>query len=265
MNTDLRQNTINANILDLDLFSKASARLTKDSESFKQEYNQGKPYPHLVIDDLFEPELLDRLVAEFPNSQNRDWITWATTNELKSTSRGINGLSMFSQLMCLWLSSSEFIGAVQPIVGMDNLVGDPLFHGAGLHEMFPDGWLGMHADYTRHFSLPLMRRINLLVYLNRDWDSSWGGELALQDDKNSDAQVSYAPYFNRTVIFPTTAKTFHGVPNRLSCPPGRSRQLLSVYYWTPVPMPLFARAGTPILWASEHWLRKKLKKALSKS
>jgi Rps23 Pro-64 3,4-dihydroxylase Tpa1-like proline 4-hydroxylase len=263
MKTDLVQNNISTNTLDLDLFSKASDRLRENSESFKQEYNQGKPYPHLVIDDLFEPELLDRLVAEFPNSQNRDWITWDTTNELKSTSRGINGLSMFSQLMCLWLSSSEFIGAIQPIVGMDNLVGDPLFHGAGLHEMFPGGWLGMHADYTRHFSLPLMRQINLLVYLNRDWDASWGGELALQYDKNSDDQVSYAPYFNRTIIFPTTAKTFHGVLNRLSCPGDRSRQLLSIYYWTPVPMPLFAKAGTPLLWASEQ--KKKLKKALGKS
>jgi 2OG-Fe(II) oxygenase superfamily len=263
MNIDLQQRTTNTNILDLDLFSKASDRLRQDSELFKQQYNQGKPYPHLVIDDLFEPEILDRLVAEFPNSENRDWITWDTNNELKSTSRGINGLSMFSQLMCLWLSSSEFINTIEPIVGINYLVGDPVFHGAGFHEMFPGNWLDMHADYTRHFSLPLMRRINLLVYLNRDWDASWGGELILQDDKNSDIQVSYPPYFNRTVIFPTTSKTFHGVPNRLSCPPDRSRKLLSIYYWTAVPMPLFAKAGTPLLWASEQ--KKKLKKALSKS
>ena len=166
-------------------------------------------------------------------------------------------------MFCLWLNSREVISAIEPIVGIDNLVGDPLFHGAGLHEMYRGGWLEMHADYTKHFTLPLMRRINLLIYLNRDWDTSWGGELALQDYKSPKSQVSYAPYFNRTIIFPTTAKTFHGVPTPLSCPLDRSRKLLSIYYWTPIPMPLFLKAGTPLMWASEQ--KQNFKKILSKS
>ncbi len=250
------------NVVNLTAFTHALNHLQNQSELLRQSYKTAKPYPHLVIDDLFNPELLDRLVADFPKPKNRDWLVWDTKNELKTTSRGINGLSLFTQMFCLWLNSQDVINAIESIVGIDNLVGDPLFHGAGLHEMYRDGWLEMHADYTKHFSLPLMRRINILIYLNRDWNTDWGGELVLQDSNNQQNKISYAPYFNRTIIFPTTAKTLHGVPNHLSCPINYSRKLLSIYYWTPVPMPLWSKAGTPLIWASDS--KKSLKRLLEK-
>lgn len=252
MNYSLPQSDTVNGFLNLQSFDKVKQYLSDRSEQLRQSYVSAKPYPHLVIDDLFEPELLDRLVDEFPKPKQRDWLLWDSEHELKATSRGIEGLSLFTQIFCHWLNSRDFVSEIESIVGIDRLVGDPVFHGAGLHEMYRDGWLEMHADYTRHFSLPLMRRINILIYLNRDWDASWGGELVLQDSKKSQQQVAYPPYFNRTIIFPTTSTTFHGVPNHLSCPLDRSRKLLSIYYWTPIPMPLWSKAGTPLLWASKH-------------
>lgn len=260
MTTSVPNTTTENSLLDLTTFTQALDSLRNDADSLRQSYATAKPYPHLVIDNLFQPELLDRLAADFPNSDQRDWLVWDTRNELKSTSRGIEGLSTFTQMFSLWLNSADVVKTIESIVGIDNLVGDPTFHGAGLHEMHRDGWLAMHADYTKHFSMPLMRRINVLIYLNRDWDASWGGELALQDATNEDTRVSYPCYFNRTIIFPTTSKTFHGVPTHLSCPPDRSRKLLSIYYWSPIPMPLWSKVGTPLLWASDN--NKKLKRLL---
>ena len=251
------------NLIDLALFDEALAKLQQQAKILHHTYITAKPYPHLVIDDLFAPELLDRVVNEFPKVKERDWLVWDNQHELKTTSRGIDGLSTFTQIFCLWLNSSEVIKTIKQITEIDNLVGDPLFHGAGLHEMHRDGWLEMHADYTRHFSLPLMRRLNILIYLNRDWDINWGGELTLQNPDKFQSQVSYPPLFNRTIIFPTTNRTFHGVPHPLSCPLNRSRQLLSIYYWTPIPMPLWSKAGTPLLWASQQ--KKNLKKLWDKS
>ena len=242
---------IDNNILDLTTFTKALNRLQNQSQLLHQSYTAAKPYPHLVIDNLFEPKLLERLIAEFPQSKTRDWLVWETAHESKTTSKGIDELSIFTQMFCLWFNSRDVINAIESITGIDRLVGDPLFHGAGLHEMYRGGWLEMHADYTRHFTLPLMRRINVLIYLNKDWNARWGGELVLQAPKNGH-KVSYLPNFNRTIIFPTTAKTLHGVPEALNCPQDRSRKLLSIYYWTPVPMPLWSKAGTPLLWASDR-------------
>lgn len=263
MNASLSQlDREKSSLFNLEALTQTLKYLQDESQSLKQSYLSAKPYSHLVIDDLFAPELLDRLVAEFPDRQRRDWLVWDTNNELKTTSRGIAGLSTFTQMFSLWLNSQDVISAIEAIVGIDNLVGDPQFHGAGLHEMYRDGWLQMHADYTKHFSLPLMRRINILIYLNRDWESDWGGDLVLEDPKDKTSQASYSPCFNRTIIFPTTAKTFHGVPTPLACPENRSRKLLSIYYWTPVPMPLWAKLGTPLLWASER--KKGLKRLLQK-
>jgi hypothetical protein len=255
------------NLIDPTFFTGAIDRLRQESNTFRQEYITGKPYPHLVIDNLFDPEVLDRLVAEFPAKDNRDWLVWNTFHESKTTSRGIHGLSMFTQLFCLWLNSSEFIQEINKITGFDDLVGDPIFLGAGLHETDPGGWLDMHADYTSHLSLPLVRRVNLLIYLNRDWDENWGGELELWDPKDNSNRASYPPLFNRTVIFPTTDQTLHGAPRKLSCPQGISRKLISIYYWSPVPISFFAKAGTPIIWESDRknkiqWIRSLLTYAL---
>ena len=249
-------------LVDVDSFAKTLSRLRDNAEPYNKTYIAGEPYPHVVIDGLFEPEVLDRIVNEFPSSGNRDWKTWDTKHELKSTSQGINGLSTFTQLFCLWLSSSEVINEVKKITGLDNIYADPMYHGAGLHEMHRDGWLEIHSDYTKHFHLPMVRRLNLIIYLNRDWDEAWRGELALQDYKDSSKQISYAPHFNRTIIFPTTEQTLHGVPGKLSCPPERSRKLISIYYWTPIPMPLLFKAGTPLIWASDR--KKAVKQTLKK-
>lgn len=260
MNEVSFQKALDREMFDINCFSQSLNRLRINTDSLHKTYLANKPYPHIVIDDLFEPEILDRIVAEFPSSKNRDWHIWDTKHELKSTSKGINDLSTFTQLFCLWLSSSEVITEITKITGIDNIFADPMYHGAGLHEMYRDGWLEIHADYTKHYHLPMFRRLNLITYLNRDWEDSWGGELELWDYRDNSRKASYAPYFNRTIIFPTTDKTLHGVPNKLSCPANNSRKLVSIYYWTPVPIPFLLRAGTPIIWLSER--KKALKNRL---
>jgi 2OG-Fe(II) oxygenase superfamily len=257
MHTNDIQINETSNIIDLNSFIKSIPFLRDNTASFQQLYSSGQPYPHLVIDDLFDPQILDRVVEEFPKSGDRDWISWDTSNELKATSRGIAGLSTFTQLFCLWLNSNEFIDEIKKITGINDLVADPSFFGAGLHDMYRGGWLDVHADYTKHPQLPLIRRVNLLLYLNRDWHDAWGGGIELWDSKNLANKINYAPYFNRTLIFPTTSETLHGVPNRLLCPPERSRQLISIYYWSPVSA--FIQAGTPIVWASDRSWQTKIR------
>jgi hypothetical protein len=80
-------------------------RMGRDRESFRAAYGTAKPYPHVVMDGLFDEAVLDRVVAEFPKRDGRDWINYDNPNELKQTSRGIFGLSPFTQLLCLQLFS----------------------------------------------------------------------------------------------------------------------------------------------------------------
>ncbi len=212
-----------------------ATRLKSQRDALRARYPAAKPFPHVVIDNLFDDVVLDRIVAEFPKKEERDWITWDTAHEVKQTSRGIARLSPFTQLFFLQLCSEPFMQVVRDITGLPDLVADPLFHGGGLHESVRGSWLNIHADYTNHPALPLTRRLNLIVYLNRDWDAAWGGALELWDSATKVCGARVEPIFNRAVLFPTTSHTLHGFPTPISCPSDRSRMSVSVFYWSPDP------------------------------
>ena len=80
----------------------------------------------------------------------------------------------------------------------------------------------------------LHRRINLLIYLNREWEASWGGAIELQSDPHNpavDSVQGFLPLFNRAVIFETSAFSWHGFP-RIVLPPDKrhlSRKSFSIY------------------------------------
>ena len=90
----------------------------------------------------------------------------------------------------------------------------------------------MHADFNVHGEMKVERRLNLLIYLNEDWPSDYGGELELWDKTMRRAAASIAPLMARAVIFNTTLQNFHGQPEPLACPQDRSRRSIATYYYT---------------------------------
>jgi len=113
-----------------------------------------------------------------------------------------------------------------------NLYPDFGLHGGGLHIHGSGGKLNTHLDYSIHPKLGLERRLNLIVYLNPDWQESWGGSLGLwRNNKGKPGKLvkSIAPVFNRAVIFDTT-NAWHGLPEPIACPEGQYRKSLAVYF-----------------------------------
>ncbi len=210
-------------------------RLMAAKEELREQFRAGSPYPHIVIDGFFDPEILDRVIKDFPSQGGRDWIKYDTENEIKQTSRGIADLSAFTQAFFMQLNSEPMLGFLRFVTGHADLVADPLFHGGGLHESFRGGWLNVHVDWTQHPVLPLARRLNLIIYLNRDWEPAWGGALDLCDHVTKTAGASVVPSFNRAVIFETNDETLHGFPDPMTCPVDRSRKSVSLFYWSPDP------------------------------
>ena len=90
----------------------------------------------------------------------------------------------------------------------------------------------MHTDFNHHKPLGLERRINVLIYLNRDWDDAYGGQIELWNGDMSRCVNSYLPAFNRCVIFNTTDESYHGNPNVVRNPSGVSRKSIALYYYT---------------------------------
>jgi Rps23 Pro-64 3,4-dihydroxylase Tpa1-like proline 4-hydroxylase len=123
---------------------------------------------------------------------------------------------------------------LEELTGISNLVGDELLMGGGLHKITSGGKLAVHKDYNVHPIKKMYRRLNLLIYLNRDWKKEWGGNLELWDKDYTRPQVSVEPLFNRAVIFTISENSLHGHPTPLNTPENVSRNSIALYYFTEV-------------------------------
>lgn len=92
---------------------------------------------------------------------------------------------------------------LEGVVGIAGLIPDPYFNGGGFHEISRGGKLGVHADFGLNDELNLKRRLNVLMYLNDRWDTTWGGQLELWHRAMTYKERAVDPLFNRCVIFST--------------------------------------------------------------
>jgi hypothetical protein len=90
----------------------------------------------------------------------------------------------------------------------------------------------VHADFNKHRDFGLDRRLNLLLYLNKDWREEYGGHLQLWNRDVTRCEAKVLPIFNRMMVFGTTDFTFHGHPDPLQCPEGMTRKSLALYYFS---------------------------------
>jgi hypothetical protein len=121
---------------------------------------------------------------------------------------------------------------LENICGIRGLVPDPYFEGGGYHEITQDGHLSVHADFNHHGPMNLERRINVLIYLNKDWKDEYGGQLELWDNDMKRCVKSFVPLFNRCVIFNTNSNSNHGNPQPVNHPDGMARRSIALYYYT---------------------------------
>ena len=198
----------------------------------KDGYTSADPFPHCVLENLFPEELLDQILAEFQKPGELDWQRFDNKNEKKLALKSEMQLSNTARHFLWELNSQVFIFFLQALTGIKGLVPDPHLMGGGLHQIERGGLLKIHADFNHHERLNLQRRINLLIYLNRDWKEEYGGHLELWSRDMKTCVKKILPVFNRAVVFSTTDWAYHGHPEPLTCPEGWSRKSLAMYYYT---------------------------------
>jgi hypothetical protein len=193
-------------------------------------YRAAKPFPHVVIDDLLPDELLDDVVAEFPPVDDTRWgIEDSTTQRKQQWSDPILLPPVIASTVAL-LQSAPFLSFLEQLTGVTGLMGDPHCVEGGPHQTWTGGFLKIHADTPTHPTLCLQRRVNVILYLNRDWSPAWGGELELWDAAMTRCGSRVEPRFNRLVVFDALG-TNHGHPDPAALPPGVARRSLALYYY----------------------------------
>lgn len=208
------------------------ARMNEIAQSAHVTYVNAKPYPHVVFDNFFDPALVESILEEFPKPESIRWQKFDNAQEIKLASSVEASFGPTTRLLLYHLNSATFLQFLTTVTGIDNLISDPLFEGGGLHQIVPGGKLGVHADFNKHRNFGLDRRLNLLLYLNKDWREEYGGHLQLWDRDMTRCQAKVLPIFNRVMIFGTTDFTFHGHPDPLQSPAGMTRKSLALYYFS---------------------------------
>lgn len=206
-------------------------------EDLMGEYAFAEPYPHIVIDNFLPTEMAEQLLAHFPED--------AKAHD-KTYQKGYGGThkrqilpydcDAYMRDAFAFFNSAAMLQFLEGVTNIRGLLPDPYFSGGGLHETSNGGLLGIHADFRVNESLQTLRRVNMLIYLNKDWQDAYGGKLELWDREMTAVVKSVAPVFNRCVIFNTDEDSFHGHPDPLTLPDGVTRRSIALYYYTAIPI-----------------------------
>lgn len=230
---------------------KTLIKLGKEKHS---EYINASPFPHIVLDNLFDINVLREIVKEFPKMQER--MKGKSNNKTlnKLSFRQPEKLDLFEPITKEFsqeLNSPEFCKFLENLTGIADLKSDPYLEGGGPHEIKRGGFLKIHVDFNIHPITDMDRRINVLVYLNENWKEEYKGHLDLWDTEIGSTKTSILPIINRIAIFSTSETSWHGHPDPLACPDDVSRKSLAFYYYTD-PVPGKERSGHSTIYKKRH-------------
>jgi 2OG-Fe(II) oxygenase superfamily len=202
-------------------------------ESLSGEYCFAEPFPHIVIDNFLPKAVIDKIYDNFPRDKLENDVVfeigYAGLHKRQVAPADCNG---YIREVFGFFNSSSIVQFLESLTTITGLIPDPYYVGGGFHETSTGGKLGIHADFRINEQLHVNRRINMIIYLNKEWQDEYGGKLELWDKKMQNKVHSIAPIYNRCVIFNTDSDSFHGHPDPLMTPDNVTRKSLALYYYT---------------------------------
>ena len=242
-----------------------SAQTLAAADGLRESFQAATPFRHVVVDGFLEPDACEALLRDFPTFHERYAKDEHGGVGRKAVVERVADVSAFYATFYRYINSAPFLNAMSAMTGIADLIADPTLFGGGTHENLAGQGLNVHIDFNIDERRMLHRRVNLLVYLNKEWDKAWGGAIELHSDPFNpavDEWRSFLPLFNRAVLFETNEYSWHGF-RRIALPPDKadlSRKSFSIYLYTkdrpveevvaphttfyvPEPLPSHLRAG----------------------
>lgn len=213
------------------------ASLEKLSQ-WENTFKTAKPFGHVVIDDFFKADFCLSLLDQFPDFKEKDAIDENEKLGKKAVVQTVSQIGPTYKKLDQLVKSDEFLKFIETITGIDDLIYDPHYIGGGTHNNLHGQELDPHVDFTHHPLTSHHRRLNLIVYLNHEWQQQWGGNIEFHKNPRlrpeDDDIYSFEPIFNRAVIFETHNHSWHGFP-KINLPEDKqhlSRKSFALYYYT---------------------------------
>jgi hypothetical protein len=115
---------------------RVSRPVIEDSGKYRDSFLHATPFKHAVIDDFFEPDFAERLLADFPAFDPR-----LARNEIyggawgKAVNTRIRLISPACEEVCELIGSAGFLDLMSRLTGIPGLLPDPALYGGGTHEI----------------------------------------------------------------------------------------------------------------------------------
>jgi len=224
--------------MDTKLSNLINGEVFDHESSLASSFQQQQPFRHVVIDNFLNQEFCDQICREFPEFQTLNALNENDEVGGKATREKVRALGGAFRKVDDLIKAPDFLALIERITGVPDLHYDPFYFGGGTHENREGQDLDPHVDFNYHPVSNQHRRLNLIIYLNPEWDDSWGGSLQLHSDPYRepahDQVVTLTPLKNRCVIFETNEHSWHGFEQ--ICLPddskGLSRKSFAVYFYT---------------------------------
>ena len=217
------------------LFDKIKYNKLSIKNSIK--YKKAKPFPNIQFENFLSKEIANNLNKSFPKYNSSKWFSYKNFNttknsNLKKSMQDERKFPLIFRSIFREFNSRQFILFLESLTGIENLIPDPYFLGGGIHSAKKGGYLNIHTDFNWHHKLQLHRRVNVLIYLSKNWKRDFGGYLELWNSNKTKKIVEFKPSFNSCVIFNTSAVSYHGHPTPVCGNKKIFRQVLNLYYYS---------------------------------
>jgi hypothetical protein len=205
-----------------------------DRDELRERVRTSSPVKNFCIDNFLDESFAESVLAAYPTFEEAMKVgtSFTAVNEKKKVQ--LTDSSTFAEPVAelnRQLASPEFLGLLSEVFEMPNLLADEQLVGGGIHQTGSRGHLDVHVDFNYIAERDLHRRLNILIYFNKNWKPEWGGNIELWDADVKHCHHSFSPIFNRCVVFETNEISFHGV-TAVMCPEGQSRKSFAAYYYT---------------------------------
>lgn len=198
-------------------------------DELNKNYNNAEPFEHIIIPNFLNDEYAEIISNKFPTDYHK-WHKYYNPIEIKYANDDIDNMNQDIKKLFYILCTNELTELFSKISGIENLEYDPYLHGAGLHAHPRNGRLHMHLDYEKHPYIDKERRLNIILYLSKEWKEEWNGHTELWNTDMTKCVKKSPVKFNTAIIFKTNEISWHGLPEKIKCPIDVYRKSFAFYY-----------------------------------
>lgn len=200
-------------------------------EELRLQYFQGTPVHYLIIDNFLPEEIFHSVTFEIDFLQPDQWTVFSNEKSYRKECRNLSEAARL-QSMAYSFQGSLFLNWIEKITDHEKLIADPHMRGGGICRVSSGHSLGLHNDFNWNEQIRLTRRLNLILYMNTEWDESWGGDLEFWNFERTECVAKISPTPNRLVIWDYDERLIHGHPTPLTCPEDIHRQNFIQFYYS---------------------------------